>query len=215
MKRRIFLVEDHPITREGLRTVIDRTPDLKVVGEAVDGPGALAGIRETAPDLVLLDLMIGGSDGIEVTKQVRAVHPDLPILVVSAHSEVVYAERAIRAGAQGYLMKQEPPDRLLTAARSVLDGHVHLSPTMRERLVDADLAASGSTGTAMGDLTDRELEVFRQFGLGLTTAEVADAMTVSPKTIETHRVHIKQKLGIRTTNEFIQRATLWVARADA
>ncbi|MEM1118454.1 MAG: response regulator transcription factor, partial [Bacteroidota bacterium] len=110
MKRRVFLVEDHPITREGFRAVIDRTPDLEVVGEAADGPSALDGIAASAPDIVVLDVMIDGSDGIEVTKQLRSIHADLPILVVSGLSEGVYGERALRAGAQGYLMKQEPPD---------------------------------------------------------------------------------------------------------
>ncbi|MEM6289424.1 MAG: response regulator transcription factor [Bacteroidota bacterium] len=212
MKRRVFLVEDHPITREGFRAVIDRTPDLEVVGEAADGPSALDGIAASAPDIVVLDVMIDGSDGIEVTKQLRSIHADLPILVVSGLSEGVYGERALRAGAQGYLMKQEPPDRFLDAIRTVLSGHIALSPALRERLVDSYLTASGSAASAVDDLTDRELEVFRQFGHGLTTAEVAEAIMVSPKTVETHRVHIKQKLGIRTTNEFVQRAALWVAR---
>ena len=214
MTRRVFLVKDHPITREGYRAVINRTPDLEVVGEATEGPDALAALHDAPalPDIVVIDVMIGGADGIEVTKQVRSLYPDLPILVVSAHDEGVYAERAIRAGAQGYLMKQEPPETFLEAIRAVLDGRLHLSDTMRDRLLDGYLASPTASSSALDDLTDRELEVFRQFGLGLTTAEVADALMVSPKTVETHRVHIKQKLGIQTTNEFIQRATLWVSR---
>ena len=212
MKRRVFLVEDHPITREGFRAVIDRTSDLEVAGEAADGPTAIDRIEAAAPDIVVIDVMIDGSDGIEVTKQIRSLHPDLPVLVVSGLSETVYGERALRAGAQGYLMKQTPPEAFLTAIRTVLDGHVSLSPALRERLLGSYLSASGPSTSALDDLTDRELEVFRQFGHGLTTAEVAEAMMVSPKTVETHRVHIKQKLGIRTTNEFVQRAALWVAR---
>ena len=212
MKRRIFIVEDHPITREGFRTVLAQTTDLEVVGEAADGASALSEIEAADPDLVLLDLMINGSDGIEVTKQIRSRYADLPVLIVSAHSESVYAERAVRAGAQGYLAKQEPPDALLDAVRTVLSGKLYLSPAMRERLLGSYLSTPGSASTAVDDLTDRELEVFRHFGLGLTTAQVADAMMVSPKTVETHRVHIKQKLGVESTNEFIQRAALWVAR---
>lgn len=213
MKRRVYVVEDHPVTREGFRTLIDRTTDLKVVGEAGDGPDALAGLGTTEPDVVLLDVSIGGSDGIELTKQIRALYPDLPVLVVSAHSEAVYAERAVRAGAQGYVMKHEAPEVLLEAIRAVLNGRIHLSGAIRERL--AASSTPSAADSAVTALTDRELEVYRHFGHGLTTAEVADAMTVSPKTVETHRVHIKQKLGIQTTNEFVQRATLWVARDEA
>ena len=215
MKKRIYLVEDHPVTREGFRALIDRTPDLAVVGEAGSGPDALAGIEAARPDAALVDVTIGGSDGIELTKQLRALYPDLQVLVVSAHAEAVYAERALRAGARGYVMKQEPPERLLGAVRAVLDGDLHLSDAMRERLVGSYLSGAGQAASPVADLTDRELEVFRHFGHGLSTVEVADEMMVSPKTVETHRVHIKQKLGLKTTNEFVQRAALWVSRNDA
>ncbi len=214
MKRRVYIVEDHPITREGFRSLINRTADLEVVGEAGSGPDALAGLEVTQPDGALVDVTIGGSDGIELTKQIHSLYPDIKILVISAHSEAVYAERAVRAGALGYVMKQEDPETILGAVRDVLDGRLHLSDAMRERLVGSYLSTPGATESAVSDLTDRELEVYRHFGHGLTTAEVADTMMVSPKTIETHRVHIKQKLGLQTTNEFVQRATLWVAQSE-
>lgn len=212
MKRRVYVVEDHPITREGFHALIDGTPDLEMAGSAGSGPDALAALAQGLPDVVLVDVSIGGSDGLELTKQIRSLYPDLPVLIVSAHAEAVYAERAVRAGARGYIMKQEPPETVLAAVRAVLDGDLYLSDAMRERLVGSYLTAPGPSGSAVADLTDRELEVFRHFGHGLSTVDVAEAMMVSPKTVETHRVHIKQKLGLKTTNEFVQRATLWVSR---
>ncbi|MDT0630691.1 response regulator transcription factor [Rubrivirga sp. S365] len=215
MKRRVYLVEDHPVTREGLRALVDKTADLAVVGESGAGADVLDGIERTSPDVAVVDITIAGTDGIELTKQIRAVYPDLPVLVLSAHAETVYAERAVRAGARGYVMKQEPPGVLLAAIRSVLDGDLHLSDAMRDRVVGSYLTSSAPASSAVDELTDRELEVFRHFGHGMTTVQVADVMMVSPKTVETHRVHVKQKLGIETTNEFVQRATLWVSQNDA
>lgn len=214
MTHRIFLVEDHPITREGLRSLIGGAPDLEVVGEAASGPDTLARIGEARPDLAIVDIAIDGSDGIELTKQLRALYPDLKILALSAYAERVYAERAIRAGARGYVAKQEAPETLLGAIRAVLDGRLHLSESVRDRVVGSYLASEGPADSSVSDLTDRELEVFRYFGQGLTTVEVAEAMMLSPKTVETHRVHIKQKLGLKTTNEFVQRAALWTSQNE-
>lgn len=212
MKRRVYIVEDHPVTREGFRSLISGSPDLEVTGAAGSGPDALSDLGNERPDIVLVDVTIAGSDGLELTKQIRSLYPDLPVLVISAHAEAIYAERAIRAGARGYVMKQEDPEQILDAIRTVLDGSLHLSEPMRERLVGTYLAAPGQSDSAVADLTDRELEVFRHFGHGMSTVDVAEAMMVSPKTVETHRVHIKQKLGLKTTNEFVQRAALWVSR---
>ena len=214
MPRRIFLVEDHPITREGIRALISRTDDLQVVGEAATAPEALALLSSARPELVITDISIGGSDGIELTKQVRALYPDVKVLTLSAYDESVYAERAIRAGSSGYVDKQRAPEVLVEAIHTVLDGRLHLSDALRDRVVGSYLTAGAAPETAVSDLTDRELEVFRHFGHGLTTAEVADAMMLSPKTVETHRVHIKQKMGLKTTNEFVQRATLWTAQNE-
>ena len=214
MTYRIFLVEDHPITREGLYALIGTEPDLSIVGEADTAPDALAKIGDCDPHVALVDIAIGGSDGVELTKQLRALYPDLKILAVSAYAESVYAERIVRAGANGYVAKQEASSTLLDAIRAVLDGRLHLSDKMRERVVGSYLASSAGTESTVADLTDRELEVFRHFGHGLTTAQVAEAMMLSPKTVETHRVHIKQKLGLKATNEFIQRAALWTAQNE-
>ena len=214
MTHRIFLVEDHPITREGLRSLIRSAPDLEVVGEASSGPDAINLIGSAKPDLVLADISIDGSDGIELTKQLKSIEPDLKVLIVSAYPERVYAERAVRAGALGYVAKQEASGVLLDAIRTVLDGRLHLSDEVRDRVVGSYLAAGSLSDSAVSDLTDRELEVFRYFGQGLTTSQVAEAMMLSPKTVETHRVHIKQKLGLSTTNEFVQRATRWTAQNE-
>ena len=215
MTHRIYIVEDHPVTREGIRALLSSETDLTVVGEAATAPDALAGIGASTPDLALVDISIGGSDGIELSKQIRSLYPDVKILALSAYDESVYAERAVRAGAGGYVAKVSAADTLVTAIRDVLDGKLHLSDAMRERVVGNYLASGTPTESSVADLTDRELEVFRHFGHGLTTAEVADAMMLSPKTVETHRVHIKQKLGLKTTNEFVQRAALWAARNGA
>ena len=214
MPHRIFLVEDHPITREGIRSLLAHTEDLQVVGEASTAPDALSLMGSARPDLVVVDIAIGGSDGIELTKQIRSLYPDIKIIALSAYDEAVYAERAIRAGASGYVEKRTASSVLVHAIRTVLDGRLHLSDGLRERVVGNYLtSASAPVESAVSDLTDRELEVFRHFGHGLTTAQVAEAMMLSPKTVETHRVHIKQKLGLQTTNEFVQRAALWTARS--
>ncbi len=214
MSHRIFLVEDHPITREGIRALISKTDDLQVVGEAATAPEALALLSSACPELVITDISIGGSDGIELTKQIHALYPDVKVLTLSAYDESVYAERAIRAGSSGYVDKQKAPEVLVEAIQTVLDGRLHLSDSLRDRVVGSYLTVGAAPETAVSDLTDRELEVFRHFGHGLTTAEVADAMMLSPKTVETHRVHIKQKMGLKTTNEFVQRATLWTAQNE-
>ncbi len=212
MSHRIFLVEDHPITREGVRALISQTEDLQVVGEASTAPEALSLLGSAQPDAVVTDISIGGADGIELSKQIRAMFPDTRIVVLSAHEESVYAERAIRAGAHGYVEKKTASSVLVEAIRTVLDGRLHLSENLRDRVVGSYLSEGSAGESAVTDLTDRELEVFRHFGHGLTTAQVAEAMMLSPKTVETHRVHIKQKLGLKTTNEFVHRAALWTAR---
>ena len=214
MTHRIFVVEDHPITREGIRALLAQESDLAVVGEATSGPDCLALLDSAQPDLVLVDIAIEGTDGIELTKQIRALYPDLRVLVLSAYDEEVYSERAVRAGARGYLAKHEAGTALIDAIRAVLEGRLYLSDGLRDRVVGSYLSG-GPAESDVADLTDRELEVFRLFGRGMTTAQVADAMMLSPKTIETHRVHIKQKLGLESTNEFIRRAALWTADNEA
>jgi len=206
--RRVFLVEDHPVMREGYAALFARSPGLAVCGEAADATEALVRIREVEPDLALIDLALPGTSGLELIRQLRAFQPDLRVLVVSAHSETLYAERALRAGAQGYVMKDEAPATIVDAARAVLDGDRYLSPAMRSRGVALDDA--NNEDDPVRQLSNRELEVFRHLGRGRSTREIADALYLSPKTVETYRANIKSKLGIRTAPELIQRATLWV-----
>ena len=207
---RVFLVEDHPVVREGYAALFSRMPDLTVCGEAATAAEAVARIQDTEPDLALIDLGLPGTSGLELIRQLRAFHPNLKVLVVSAHSETLYAERALRAGAQGYVMKDEPPMAIVEAARNVLAGRLHLSADMHERLLH--LAVDGGAGASdpVQTLSNRELEVFRHLGRGLSTREIAEALFLSPKTVETYRANIKSKLSIKTAPELIQRATLWV-----
>lgn len=212
MRRKIFIVEDHPIMREGYLSLINREPDLASCGTAADGLEALALITEAKPDLVVADLSMPGMNGLELIKSVQAQQPKLPFLVVSAHDESLYAERAVRAGARGYIMKHEAADVIITAIREVLAGRLFLSEHLRERIA---LRYLGQLDPADDDplaaLSDRELEVFRLIGQGQTTQEIADAMIISPKTVDTYRANIKKKLALDSTAELIQRAALWVA----
>ena len=211
MDRKIFIVEDHPVMREGYATLIQREEGLALCGMAETAPEALDRIPETDVDLVLVDVSLEGISGIELVKQIKALRPDLPMLVISAHDEILYAERALRAGARGYIMKHESLDTVLEAIRSVLQGELYLSDQMRMRIVQLHVSgASGAEASPLQRLSDRELEVFEHLGRGLTTRQVAEALHISPKTVETYRANIKEKLGLENTNELLQRAVLWV-----
>lgn len=209
MPHRILVVEDHPITREGLRALINQTSDLDVVADVSDAVAALHVLNESTVDMVITDVSLPGADGIELTKQVRAAHPAVPVLVVSALSEDLYAARAIRAGARGFISKLAPSDSVLDAIRSVLTGHVVIPDGVRDRILDRYLNHD-SAGSPVESLSDRELEVLRLIGRGLKTTLVAERLGISPKTVETHRVNIKDKLSLDTTNELIRWAALWM-----
>ena len=211
MPYRIFLVEDHPVMQEGYARLINREADVELCGRADSGVEALHAIPEAFPDLAVVDLSIPGMNGLDLLKQLRVSAPQVRCLVVTAHSEALYAERAIRAGAHGFLNKDAPPSEILVAIRTVLGGERYLSPALRDRL-DGQSSDSDSRvpENALEVLTDRELEVFRHFGLGCSTSQTAEALFISPKTVETHRENIKRKLGLDRANEVIQRATLWV-----
>ena len=207
---RIFLVDDHPVMRDGLNAIITTAPDLVVCGLAADAHEAMEALTEgPTPDLLITDLSLPGMSGLDLVKHVRALHSELPILVLSAHSEEVYADRVIRAGAQGYVMKSAPSSEMLAAIRTVLDGEIALSEGMRSQLLDHYL--SGRPASATDQLSDREMEVFMHLGQGHSTVETAEAMCISRKTVESHRASIKRKLNIRTSNELVQRAAVWAA----
>lgn len=213
MAHRIFLVEDHPVMQEGYARLLNREADFELCGQAESGTDALQAIPAADPDLAIVDLSIPGMNGLDLLKQLRVISPELPCLVVTAHSEALYAERALRAGARGFLNKDAPPSEVVTAVRTVLRGDRYLSPELRERL--AQQSGSGDAPPSpLEVLSDRELEVFEHFGRGLSTTQTAEALFISPKTVETHRANIKRKLGLDRANEVIQRATLWVESLD-
>ena len=223
-KTRIFLIDDHPILRQGLANVLNQQAHLCVCGEASDPAEALSAVERLQPDLALVDLSLRTGDGIELLKDLRVRQPKLLTLVLSMHDEALYAERALRAGARGYVMKQEKLDRLLLAISRVLSGTIYVSDQVTAHAVQR--LAVGSNGSPAGAeekppsldayvqrLTDRELQVFRLIGRGLGTRLIAETLHLSRKTIESHREHIKTKLAFKDGSELIQRAIQWARAA--
>ena len=210
-RKRILLVDDHPFMRAGLGQLIDRQPDMVVGGEAGNPVEAFQQLARTPPDLVLTDLTMPGRSGLEFIKDLRAAHADVAILVVSMHDEGVYAERVLRAGARGYIMKEAGGENLLAAIRQVLRGEVYVSPRMSARILNA-LSAGRPRGShsPIEQLTDREFEVFQLIGQGKSTRDIAMQLHLSPKTVDVHRSHIKEKLALRDTTALIRHAVRWV-----
>ena len=210
-RRRVFLVDDHPMMRAGLVGLIRSQPDLEVVGEASDAPSALESIAATRPDLEVTDLTLPGRSGIELIKDLLAQIPGLPILVLSMHDEMVYAERALRAGARGYLMKEAGGERLMAAIREVLAGRVSVSPRMAAALLDSlsGPRARGAQSTIAG-LTDREFEVFQRIGQGVSPREIATDMGISLKTVDVHRANLKAKLHLAHMSDLVRYAVRWM-----
>jgi DNA-binding NarL/FixJ family response regulator len=213
---RVLVVDDHPVVRQGLRLLIDHESDLEVCAEAETAADALQAITEHGPDVAVVDLSLKGTSGLELIKDIRVRHADLPVLVLSMSDEGVYAERALRAGARGYLMKEAATGEVLAALRRVLDGGLYLSDAMASRLL-AQLVRGGPTdgGSPVDRLSDRELEVFGLIGRGLGTSEIARRLHLSPKTIETYRAHIKQKLGLADATELLQHAIYYVRESES
>ena len=210
-KKTILIVDDHPVLRRGLAALIESEPGLVVCGEAATCHAALEAIRESRPDLVIVDLVLDGSDGLDLVKDMKIRYPRIPALVLSMHDESAYAERSLRAGALGYVTKQELDDKVLAAIRRVLGGETYMSDRLRARL--AAKYVGGRTLEAdspLAALSDRELQVFQLIGQGRSTRQIAKALTLSIKTIESHREHIKHKLTVESTAELAQRATQWV-----
>jgi DNA-binding NarL/FixJ family response regulator len=205
-KRRVFLVDDHSIVRRGLTELVNNEPDLVICGQGDDAYGSLRAIREKKPDLCVIDVSLRDSDGIELLKELRAQMPDLPVLILSMHDESLYGERALRAGARGYIMKQEAPESILAAMRKVLAGQVYVSEKMQTTLLDRLVCGNRSaTGRLpMDRLTDRELEVFRMIGGGESVKEIADKLFLSQKTVQAHREHIKEKLNLKSSAELLR-----------
>lgn len=209
-KVKVLLVEDHPIFRKGLAQIIDATPNLAVCGEADDYFGALRLLAERDPDVAIVDISLRDASGIELVKDIRRKHPRVLILMLSMFDENIYAERALRAGARGYLMKAEAPETVITAVNRILAGKVYVSENVEARILDRLVeGGSGAAGDPVELLSDRELEIYRLIGGGLGTREIAAKLHASVKTVENHRAHIKEKLGLKSSIELVQHATLW------
>lgn len=206
---RIMIVEDHPVFRAGLRQMLDDEPGLSVCYEAGSAEEALEMVTEHDPDLVVVDLMLPGAGGLELVKRTRERHRDLPMLVLSMHDERLFAERALRAGASGYVSKHVPIEVIVEAVREVLAGGTWLSPRMRERLAVREAEGAEGLGEPEAVLSDRELEVFWLIGQGLGTREIAERLEISIKTVETHREKIKHKLVLDSGPELMLRAVAW------
>lgn len=211
-RKKILLVDDHPLMRRGQADLLNRELDLEVCGEAGSAREAMEAIAKLKPDLVLVDMALPDKDGLELIKDIQALHPGLPVLAMSMQDESLYAPRVLRAGGRGYVMKQEGPERLAAAIRTVLSGQVALSPRMSAKALESMVGPAGqASGGPESKLTDRELEVLRLFGEGWSTDEIAGRLHLSPKTVDVHRGHIKEKLGFKTTPEFTRFAIRWVA----
>jgi len=204
------IVDDHPIVRQGLAQLINQESDLLVCGQAEDAYEAMQTIRESDPDMVIVDISLKETSGVELIKDLKIQYPDLPVLTLSMHDETVYGERALRAGARGYIMKQEATEKVVTAIRRVLAGEVYVSNGMAAKMVSKLVGGPGKTGSPVECLSDRELEVFRMLGEGYNTREMADKLHLSVKTIETYRAHIKDKLGLQDASELLRSAIRWV-----
>ena len=212
-KQRVYLVEDHPVTREGLAFLLNQEADLAVCGKAATVREAVRGIAAAEPHLVIVDIALPGRDGLELVKDLAKLQPRLPALVLSTLDEAIYAERALRAGAKGYVMKEEPVETILIAVRQVLGGEVYLSDRIRISLFQKSLARPAlapENSTGVDHLSDRELEVFRLIGRGVGTRQIARDLGVSISTVETHRTNIKHKLGVGTAPDLVRRAVAWL-----
>jgi len=214
MSNSIFIVDDHPVMRNGYRFLLKNEPFLTVCGEAGSVAEALEKIPAIMPDLVLVDISLGGASGISLIKDLKARYPDILTLVVSAHDEMMYGERSLMAGARGYVMKSEVDAVVIEAIHRVLRGGYFLSEEMNTKIMhqyqDTYDGAGIRDTNGVNQLSDRELEVFELIGRGFSTHKIADSLSISPKTVESHRGRIKEKLALHNTTELLQRATLWV-----
>jgi DNA-binding NarL/FixJ family response regulator len=210
-KRTVLIVDDHPIVRQGLALLINQEKDLEVCGQAEDAHEAMQAIGRLDPDMVIVDIGLKDTSGIELIKDLKIQHPDLPVLTLSMYDEAVYGERALRAGARGYVMKQEATEKVVTAIRCVLAGEVYVSSGMAAKMVSKFVGGgTRAAGSPADSLSDRELEVFRMIGEGFSTREMAEKLHLSIKTVETYRAHIKDKLGLEDANELLRSAIRWV-----
>ena len=209
-KSRILVVDDHPIVRQGLALLINQEADLLVCGEAEEAMGAMHVLASSKPDVLIVDISLNGPDGLDLLKNIRNVYPTLPVLILSMHDESIYAERALRAGANGYIMKQEATEKVLVALRRILGGEIYVSDRIANKMLKHYITGSGSLRpSSIADLSDRELEVFRLIGEGHGTRQIAEELHLSVKTVESYQAHIKEKLSLRSARELMQHAIQW------
>lgn len=210
-KARVLLVDDHPIVRQGLAQLIQQEKGLSVCGEAAGASEALQAIPKTKPDMAIIDISLRDRSGIELIKDIKVRHPDVLMLVISMHDESLYAARALRAGARGYIMKKEAPDELMAAIRRVLNGQLYLSQRMTSKMLlqFAGGSADGAS-SAVSALSNRELEVFELTGKGLGVCQIAKRLQLAVATVNTHREHIRAKLNLKDASELRQRAIHWL-----
>jgi|SRR5450631_904867 DNA-binding NarL/FixJ family response regulator len=213
--RRVLIVDDHPIVRQGLRQIMEHEDDLTVCGEAETVQDAMSAVRELKPDVVVADLSLKQGDGIELVRDVRAHFPQLPILVLSMHDEVIYAERILSAGANGYIMKQAAGEQFLVSLRRVLDGGIYVSEAVGNSMIKK-IAAGGAFTSAnpVDRLSTRELQILHMIGKGMSTRETAKSLNLSIKTVESHRQRVKRKLNLCTGAQLVQYAVNWFASSD-
>jgi len=209
-KLRILVADDHPVVRRGLCLLIEREEDMMVCAEAEDTKEVLRAAVEHKPDLALLDISLKNSNGLELLKDMRRRVPEIPVLMLSVHDENVYAERAVQAGARGYVMKQEATERVLDAIRRVARGELYLSENVQSRLLRISGGLKNEETTPVTRLSNRELEVFEMVGRGKGRQEIAKALGISIRTAEAHFARIKEKLGLKSQTELLQQATLWL-----
>lgn len=209
-RARIVIVDDHPTMREGLIKVIEREADLQIGGEAADARETMAIVEATRPDVVLVDLSLGNENGIELIKDLRTRYPLSLVLVHSMHEDSVYAGRALRAGARGYVAKSEPTENVLKAIREVLSGEIYLNPALTKELLHTLVADDHPQGASpFGVLSDREFEVFEMMGKGFVTKEIAASLHLSHKTVQAHRDHIREKMGFKDAASLLRFAIRW------
>jgi DNA-binding NarL/FixJ family response regulator len=212
MKRTVFVVDDHPIVREGLAQMINRESDLTVCGEAEEMHGALQMIDALKPDILIVDISLNGPDGLDLLKNIRARDPRLPVLILSMHDESIYAERALRAGANGYIMKQEATEKVLVALRRILSREIYVSSRIASKMLQQFVGGTPSAGmhSPLDGLSDRELEVLRLMGDCHATRQIAEELHLSVKTVESYQAHLKEKLSLKNLRELVQYAVQWV-----
>ncbi len=207
----MLVVDDHPLFRKGVVQLLNDEPDIEVRAQAGTSTEALSAVRRNNVDLAVIDISLeGGPDGIELTKSIRAERPRLPVLILSMHDETLYAERALRAGARGYVMKREALDQFITAVRTVLRGEIFISPSMSNRMVYDHIHGGDYSRSPVDRLSDRELEVLQLIGKGHDVRDIANGLHLSTKTVEAHRAHIKEKLNLANAREVVRFATNWL-----